>query len=109
MIYVQCNKVAYRTVDAAIMAYQKLTSYLKKWGFEANPYDLCVWNAIIDGSQMTIVFHVDNLKISHMKRSAIQVIIDKLNKVYGKREKMKVADFKSSRKVMEYLGMRLDY
>ena len=91
------------------MAYWKLTSYLKKWGFEANPYDLCVWNAVIDGSQMTIVFHVDDLKISHMKCSAIQVIIDKLNRVYGKREKMKVANFKSSGKVMEYLGMTLDY
>ena len=92
VIYVQYNKAACRTIGAAIIAYQKLTSYFKKWGFKANPYDLCVWNATIEGLQMTIVSHVDDLKISHKNCEAIQVIVDKLNKIYGKREKMKIKE-----------------
>ena len=31
-----------------------------------NPYDPCVWNKDINGKQSTIVFHVDDCKISHV-------------------------------------------
>ena len=34
-------------------------------GFVSNPYDPCVINKIIDGKQMTIGWHVDDLKVSH--------------------------------------------
>ncbi len=31
-----------------------------------NPYDPCVWNKIMNGKQLTIVFHVDDCKLSHV-------------------------------------------
>ena len=31
-----------------------------------NPYDPCVWNKTIKGKQITICFHVDDCKISHV-------------------------------------------
>ena len=34
-------------------------------GFEVNPYDPCVANKLINGSQMTVTWHMDDLKISH--------------------------------------------
>ena len=34
-------------------------------GFEVNPYDPCVANKDINGSQMTVTWHVDDLKVSH--------------------------------------------
>ena len=37
---------------------------LIEWGFVINPYDWCVGNKSIQGSQCTVIWHVDNLKIS---------------------------------------------
>jgi hypothetical protein len=66
VIYVVCKKAIYGTLSAAILAYRKLTSYFKEWGFEMNPYDACVWNKMINGTQMTVVFHVDDGLVSHI-------------------------------------------
>ena len=35
-------------------------------GFEINTYDWCVANKMIDGKQSTILWHVYDLKISHV-------------------------------------------
>ena len=35
-------------------------------GFKINPYDQCVANKEIDGKQCTIIWYVENLKVSHM-------------------------------------------
>jgi hypothetical protein len=34
--------------------------------FTINPYDPCIANATINGNQMTITWHVDDLKVSHV-------------------------------------------
>jgi hypothetical protein len=39
-------------------------------GFEVNPYDPCVVNKMVNGSQMTVRWHVDNLMISHISNKA---------------------------------------
>ena len=38
--------------------------YLDAYGFRINPYDPCVANKSIGGNQLTVCWHVDNLKIS---------------------------------------------
>jgi hypothetical protein len=38
---------------------------------------------MIDGNQVTIQFHVDDLKISHVKQSIIDSVLDYLNKEFG--------------------------
>ena len=44
-----------------------------------NPYDNCVANKIINGSQFTIVWHVDDLKLSHVDPDEVTKIIDLLS------------------------------
>ena len=44
---------------AGLLDYCKFSSSLKKRGFEMNPYDPCVWNKMIKGTQITFCFHVD--------------------------------------------------
>jgi len=41
VLYVICKKAIYGTMNAALLAYEKLTKLFKVWGFVMNPYDPC--------------------------------------------------------------------
>ena len=60
-----------------------LTKTLNQWGFTINPYDWCVANKMINGKQLSIVWHVDDLKISHVDNKVVTGIIDQLSNKYG--------------------------
>ena len=36
-------------------------------GFQVNPYDVCEANRLVNDTQYTVVWHVDNIKSSHMQ------------------------------------------
>ena len=40
-------------------------------GFEVNPYAPCVANKMVDGSQCTVAWHVDDLKVSHKDKAVV--------------------------------------
>jgi hypothetical protein len=95
----------YGTLRAALQFYTKLVSVLKRWGFELNQYDRNVANKQINGEQCTIVWHVDDLKISHRDKAVVEDVINDLNGEFGKHKPM-AAQFGP---VVEYLGMTLDF
>ena len=105
VIYVLVAKALYGTLKAALLFWRKLTDVLKSWGFEPNPYDACVVNKTIDGKQCTIVWHVDDLKISHVDKEVVSDIITKLSNEFGKEAPLTI----KRGKVHDYLGMVLDY
>ena len=105
LIYCKLNVALYGTLKAALLFWKKLSTSLKMRGFTINPYDWCVANKDINGKQCTIVWHVDDLKISHMDPKVIDGIISSLNEEYGKVGEMTVR----RGKVHEYLGMTLDF
>ena len=51
---------------SAMLFYCKLTKALLAYGFELNPYNPCVVNQMVNGEQLTICWHVDNLKSSYI-------------------------------------------
>jgi len=63
---VECFNAIYGTMVAGLLYYRKFTGSLKKHGYTMNPCDPCVWNKDINGKQCTIVFHVDDCRISHV-------------------------------------------
>ena len=65
IIYVRVLKAIYGMLQSALLFYNKLRKDLEDSGFEVNPYDPCVANKEVRGSQMTVVWHVDDMKISH--------------------------------------------
>eukprot|EP00975_Prorocentrum_lima_P031421 6593461-Prorocentrum_lima.AAC.1 len=83
-IYCRLNVALYGTILAAVLFWRKLTRFLVDCGFEVNPYDWCVMNKMIDGKQCTILWHVDDLKISHVSTNVVSDIIEMLQKEYGK-------------------------
>ena len=74
VLYLLLKKALYGTLKAALLFYKKLSEILKTWGFEINPYDPCVANKMIDGKQCTILWHVDDLKISHVDPGVVTTI-----------------------------------
>ena len=105
VVYVECKKAIYGTLSAAILAYRKLTSHFEDWGFEMNPYEPCVWNKMINGKQMTVVFHVDDGIVSHEDPEEVTKFLELLKSVYGKTDPLTIR----RKKIHEYLGMTLDF
>ena len=100
-IYMLLNKALYGTLRAAILFWENLTDTLAAMGFEVNEYDVCVANKMINGSQCTITWHVDDLKISHKDPSVVNDVINNINAVYGEIQEITVKRGKQH----DYLGM----
>jgi hypothetical protein len=111
VLYMKLSKPLYGTIQAALRFWEDLSRKLQEGGFELNPYDFCIANKTINGKQCTILWHVDNLKISHRSAKVVSNIIDKLDRTYrqeivgGKRANLTI----SRGKAHNYLGMKLDY
>ena len=57
------------------------------------------------GKQCTIIWHIDNLKISNMDKSVVEDIINMLNKTFGQESPLVMAQGN----VLKYLEMNIDY
>ena len=66
VICVESSKALCGLSISALLFCKKSLKDLASMGFELNPYDPCVANKMINGKQMTIVWHVDDLKASHI-------------------------------------------
>ena len=106
VMYVELLKALYGTIKAVKLFWEKMMNHLvKDWGFTINPYDSCVANKMINGKQRTIVWHVDDLKISHVSEEVVDNVIDLMNHVFGEQTPMTV----SSGTCHDYLGMTFDF
>jgi type I restriction-modification system DNA methylase subunit len=56
----------YGMLISSILYYKKLRKDIELIGFEVNPYNICVANQMINGEQQTVMWHVDDLKSSHV-------------------------------------------
>jgi hypothetical protein len=105
IMYVQLAKALHGTLQAAMLFWKDLTGYLLMLGFILNPYNNCVANKIIDSTQCTTLWHVDDLKITHIKQEVIEDLVQVLNERYGKLDPLTV----THGDIHNYLGMTLDY
>ena len=105
VLYVELLKALYGTLKTALLFWKLLSKQLLSWGFVINPYDWCLANKMIDGKQCTIVWHVDDLKISHVDPEAVTAMIKLIDNEFGKESPITV----TRGKVHDYLGMTLDY
>ena len=83
-IYLQLHKALYGTLLAAIIWYKTFKGCLEGLGFKLNPYDPCVANLMVDGKQLTIVWFVDDTKISHVDPKTVDWLLEKIEEEYGK-------------------------
>ena len=106
VMYMELLKTLYGTLRAARLFWQKLSKQLiDVWGFTPNKYDDCMVNKTINGHQMTVVWHVDNLKVSHVEVKEVDKFIRQMEEVFGADAPLSV----SRGKTHGYLGMSLDF
>jgi len=105
VLYVHITKAIYGLLESAMLFYRRLVKDLTAFGFEINPYDPCVANKMVNGHQMTVSWHVDDLKISHKDPRQIDGFIAWVKKTYGSIGEVKV----TRGKIHDYLGMKLEY
>ena len=84
VLYMQLNKALYGCMKSAIIWYNTFVYTLKGLGFKLNPYDPCVANLTVNGSTLTIVWYVDDCKISHKDSKVVDWLIEEIEKQHGK-------------------------
>ena len=104
-LYGWARKAIYVTLNASLLFYKKLVKILQDWGFELNPYEWCCANKIIYGKQCNIVWHVDDLKISHVDPDFVTAVISDIQKEYVNTDTVTF----THGKVHNYLGMKIDF
>jgi hypothetical protein len=103
VLYLRLQKALYGMMKSALLFYRKLISELKGMGFEVNPYNPCVANKMINGSQMTVRWHVDDLMISHSRNEDILQFLRALKDMYGDN----LAE--NTGRIQDYLRMVFDF
>ena len=84
VMYVELLKALYGTLRAARLFWEKLHAKLvKDWGFVPNRYDSCVVNKMVNRKQLTVAWHVDDLKVLHEEESALDDFIEMMEKEFG--------------------------
>ena len=105
-MFMELLKALYGTLHAAHLFWQKLSKQLiDVWGFVPNKYDDCVVNKMINGHQMTVVWHVDDFKVLYIDTKEVEKFVRQMEETFGKDTPLTV----SHGQVHDYLGMTLDF
>ena len=83
VLYVHITQAVYGMLVSAMLFYCKLTKALLSYGFELNPYDPCVANKMVNGEQLTVCWHMDNLKSSHIVTKVNDEFLQWLKDTFG--------------------------
>ena len=62
-----------------------------------------VWQKTVNGTQMTVTWHVDDLKVSHKDSAEVSIFFPAMTKIYGPGITV------TQGKVHTYLGMDFNY
>ena len=66
ILYTKLQKYLYEYIRSELLFYKNFPIDLQEMGIVTNPYDPCVMKNMVDGRQSTIVWHVDDPKLSYV-------------------------------------------
>ena len=64
---------------------------------------ICVFNKMVNGEQVTVQFHTDDLKVSHKDKAVLDDFLDELRNEFGQE------DEENKGLVYKYLDVAIDY
>jgi hypothetical protein len=102
---VKLKKALWGTLQAAMLFWKDLLAKLVSWGCKINPCDWCVANKMVNGKQCIVLWHIDDLKISHVDPAVVESLLDLINGVHGKLRPLVTTRGKTH----DCLGMTLDH
>ena len=103
--YGKLEKPVYGTILGAILFYNKLSTQLEDWGFKTNPYDEFTWNKTVDGEQLTVQAHVNDLIASHKDQCMLDNFIKALDDKFGNGKKLE----ETKGVFHDYLGLTINF
>ena len=83
VLYMKVMKAICGCIRLAMLWYNLFSETLQQEGYKINPYDRCVANKEIESSQCTIVWYVDDNKISHKNESVVTSKIENISQHFG--------------------------
>lgn len=105
VLYAQLKRALYGMLQSALRFWEQVLEDLTELGFEVNPYDWCVANRTVNGTQQTVGWHVDDFLISHKDQRANEELANWFNTKYGQRTPVTIRQGKEH----DYLGMRVSF
>ena len=102
LLYIPNKKALYGLVNSALILYRNLVKYLEEYIYQINPYYSFVENNMINDKYMALLWHVENLKVTHVYRLKTTKFSGYLSRIYGRLTVHRV-------NVHDYLVMYLDY
>ena len=83
VLYMEILQAIYGCIESLLRWYELYSETLMKEVFKINPYDRCVANKIINGKQCTILWCVDDNKVSHIDDKVVTDVIDLMTDLLG--------------------------
>ena len=83
VLYMKIQKSLYGILKSSLLFYHNMVGDKTREIFKIHPHDPCVMKKIVGGGKMTVVFHVDALKVSHKINKAITTLIEYLDGIYS--------------------------
>ena len=83
VLYVKILRAIYGCIESALLWYKLYSETLEGMEFVINTYDWCVSDKMINGNQCTIMWYVDNNKLSHVDPNIFTEILEEINKHFG--------------------------
>jgi hypothetical protein len=80
--YVRLRKALYGCVQSAKLWYDKLCEVLAEDGYSKNDYDPCLFNKTVEGQQVTVAFHVDDLLVTSENETLIDQLQEHLENTF---------------------------
>jgi hypothetical protein len=74
ILYMEILRALYGMIKSPLLFHRKLRNDLESTDFKMNPYDICVASKLVDGKQLTVAFHVDDRKVSHVEAKVVEQI-----------------------------------
>ena len=87
-LYGRLVKAVYGTLLGAIIFYNKLSKHLTDHEFTQNEYGMCKFNKMVNDEQITVQFHVDDLKVSHKEQSVLDDFLKDLRDEFGQEDEL---------------------
>ena len=82
VIYVDLKDALYGALIVSLLFWRDLSGALRYWDFKPNLYDSYVMKKMVDGKQLMICWHMDDLKIFHISQKVVDRLLSLLTTKY---------------------------